>query len=285
MPIVTFWNESRKESGQTTSIIAVATQMALEHNYRVLLIDASFNDSAIEKAFFKARKENKTLQELNQGKMDISSGAEGLISAIASNKVTPEIITNYTRVVFKNRLDILTGLSTEIHENFEKSMALYKDLIVTANKFYDIVFVDLEKTLKYPYIKSILENSNLIVYSMPPNLNNIDNFLKKRVTNPLLSGLKAMPLLARSDESSTYNIKNATRYMKERGLVPTVPYNVRFMEATNEAKAASFFADTKLSKSKYDINQGFMQEVERASVEIIERIKALQKQVQLTTPK
>lgn len=285
MPIVTFWNESRKESGQTTSIIALATHMALEHNYRVLLVDASFDDNSIEKAFFKARKENKTLQELTQGKMDISSGAEGLVSAIASNKVTPEIITNYTRVVFKNRLDVLTGLSTSIHENFEKSMALYKDLLVTANKFYDLVFVDLEKTLRYPFVKSILENTNLIVYCMSPNLANIDNFMKKRTTSPLLIGPKVIPLLARSDESSSYNIRNATRYMKEKTLVPTIPYNVRFMEATNEAKAANFFADTKLSKAKYDLNQNFMQEVERAAMEIIDRIKLLQKQVQLTTPK
>ena len=120
---------------------------------------------------------------------------------------------------------------------------------------------------------------------MSPNLANIDNFMKKRTTSPLLIGPKVIPLLARSDESSSYNIRNATRYMKEKTLVPTIPYNVRFMEATNEAKAANFFADTKLSKAKYDLNQNFMQEVERAAIEIIDRIKLLQKQVQLTTPK
>ena len=135
MPIVTFWNESRKEAGQTTSLIAIATHMALEYNFRVLVIDATFNDNTIEKAFFK-RKESKALKELTQGKIDISSGAEGLVSAIASNKITPEIITNYTKVVFRNRLDILTGLSTKIHEDFEKSMALYKELIIKADKFH-----------------------------------------------------------------------------------------------------------------------------------------------------
>ena len=284
MPIVTFWNESRKESGQTTSMIAIATHMALERNFRVLVIDASFNDSTIEKAFFK-RKEDKTLKELTQGKLDISSGPEGLVSAIASNKVTPEIITNYTKVVFRNRLDILVGLGTEIHENFEKSMSFYKDLIIAANKFYDMVFVDLEKTLKYPFVKTILEHSNVIVYCMPPNLENINNFLKKKKSNPIIGSQKVIPLLSRSDENSGYNIKNTTRYMKEKTLVPTIPYNVRFMEATNEAGAADFFAKAKLSQSRYDLNQKFMEEVERASVEIVEKIKLLQKQIQITTQK
>lgn len=284
MPIVTFWNESRKEAGQTTSIVAIATQMAIEHNYRVLLIDATFNDDAIEKSYFKPR-ENKVIKELNQGKLDISSGPEGLVSAIASNKVTPELVTNYTKVVFKNRLDVLCGLKTEIHENFEKSAAFYKDLILTANKFYDFVFVDLEKTMNYPFVKSILENSTLIVYCMPPNLKNIDNFMKKKEKFPFLAKPNVMPLLTRSDESSSYNVKNASRYIKQKAIISTIPYNVRFMEATNQAEAAAFFANAKISQTKYDINEKFMVEVGRASTEIIERIKILQKQMQMMNKK
>lgn len=284
MPIVTFWNESRKEAGQTSSMLAVATHMALERNFRVLVVDAAFNDNSIEKAFFK-RRDDKALKQLTQGKLDIASGAEGLVSAIASNKVTPEIITNYTKVVFRNRLDILTGLSTEIHENFEKSMSFYKDLLLTANRFYDLIIVDLEKTLDYPFVKSILDISHIIIYCMPPNLENINNFMKKRETNPIIGSDKIIPLLSRSDESSGYNVKNATRYMKEKMLLPTIPYNVRFMEATNEANTATFFANMKLSKSKYDINQNFIEEVERASVVIFEKIKEIQKQMQISTPK
>jgi len=118
MAIVSFWNEIEKENGQTLSIIALANQMAIEHNYRILIVDACFLDKTIETAFWK-KKENKTVKALNAGKIDISSGAEGLVSAVASNKATPEIITNYTRIVYKNRLDILLGLKTEIPEEHE----------------------------------------------------------------------------------------------------------------------------------------------------------------------
>ena len=37
MAIVTFWSECKKEIGQTSTAIAVATQMAIEHNYKILL--------------------------------------------------------------------------------------------------------------------------------------------------------------------------------------------------------------------------------------------------------
>lgn len=277
MSVVTFWNALEKECGQTLSSIAIATYMAMEHNYRILLIDGCFHDNTIEKAFWK-RKENKALKELTGGKIDISSGAEGLISAVASNKATPEIITNYTRIVFKNRLDVLLGLKTEVRADHEKSMMLYKDLILTANKYYDIVFVDLSKGTTKPSNEAILKISDVVLYTMPPNLNNIDKYRELRAnSNSIVSKPKVMPLLARCDESSGYNIKNTTRYIKEKNTICCVPYNVRFMEATNEARTATFMTNIKLSKSALDVNGDFFRELDRTAKMIVEKIRELNK--------
>lgn len=276
MAIVSFWNALEKENGQTSSIIAIATHMAIEHNYRILVVDGTFNDKTIEKAFWKEKKPSKALQELTGGKIDISSGAEGLVSAVASNKAAPETVTNYTRIVFRNRLDVLLGLKTEIKEEHEHSMMLYKDLILLANKYYDLVLVDLTKGLSKPSTKAILENSNIIAYTMPPNLPNIDYYRKLRETNyPLVSGNKVLPLLSKSDEDSSYNVKNATRYIKEKKKIANVPYNVRFMEATNEARTAEFFTKAKLSKASFEVNGNFYNEVEHTCNVIIEKIKEL----------
>ena len=38
MAIITFYSNSKKETAQTMSIAAVATSMAIEHNYKILLI-------------------------------------------------------------------------------------------------------------------------------------------------------------------------------------------------------------------------------------------------------
>ena len=272
MAVVAFWNESEKENGQTLSIIAIANQMAIEHNYRILIVDACFHDKTIEKAFWKM-KENKVIKELNAGKMDISSGAEGLISAVASNKATPEIITNYTRIVYKNRLDILLGLKTEVPAEHEKSLMLYKDLIFTANKYYDLILVDVQKGYSKATSKALIEQANLILYTMPPNLMNIDNFIKLRESDELIGSNKVLPLLAKSDESSSYNVKNTTRYIKERGIIPCVPYNVRFMESTNESRVSKYFTSQKLSSSKN--GEAFFKEVERVCVAIINKLKEL----------
>lgn len=38
MAIITFWSNTKKETGQSMSIAAIATSMAIEHNYKILLV-------------------------------------------------------------------------------------------------------------------------------------------------------------------------------------------------------------------------------------------------------
>ena len=113
---------------------------------------------------------------------------------------------------------------------------------------------------------------------MPPNLNNIDKFKELRLNkNSIVSSQKIMPLLARSDESSGYNVKNTSRYIKEKYTIATVPYNVRFMEATNEARTASFMTNIKLSKSALNVNGNFFEELGRTAQMVIDKIREVNK--------
>ena len=82
-----------------------------------------------------------------------------------------------------------------------------------------------------------------------------------------------MPLLAKSDENSSYNVKNTSRYLKEKVIIPCIPYNVRFMEAVNESRITKYFTSQKLSSSKN--GEAFFNEIERACVTIINKLKEL----------
>ena len=41
MSVVTFWSDGREQTGKTLSIAAISTYMAVEHNYRILIIPDS----------------------------------------------------------------------------------------------------------------------------------------------------------------------------------------------------------------------------------------------------
>ena len=164
--ILSFWSGDAKESCQTLSIVALATYMSVEHNYKTLVIDATLGDDTLQRCFWNINANKEIKKSLNKGKLDITSGTEALMSAIASNKTSPEIIANYTKVVFNKRLDILLGLQTTDFAEHEKTLLLYPDLILAANKFYDLVIVDLPKTDERESVHKILQMSDVIMYTL-----------------------------------------------------------------------------------------------------------------------
>lgn len=276
MAIIGFWSGSKKETGQTVSIASIATQMAVEHNYRILLIDATFDDDTLERGFWKIEKKSSFASQINKGKMDIASGAEGLVSAVASNKATPEIITNFTRVVLKNRLDVVCGLKTKVYAEFRKSLMLYKDLIKSADKYYDLVFIDLPKTLDDEITKVLLETSHIIVYTFTKNLKQADEYLENMTKfAEVLKREKVIPLLTNSDEEAVYNVKNYTRYIGEKREICTVPYNASFVRNISEAGIASFFLNFKKTDKIMDKSAELIKSVENMCKRIEEKLKEL----------
>lgn len=52
MAIITFCSNETKETGQTMSLAATAAYMAIEHNYKILVISTDFNDLSLENCFW-----------------------------------------------------------------------------------------------------------------------------------------------------------------------------------------------------------------------------------------
>ena len=65
MAVISFWSGNNKETGQTVSAAAIATQMAIEHNYRILLLDATFDDDTMERCFWIISKKNDIVKTTN----------------------------------------------------------------------------------------------------------------------------------------------------------------------------------------------------------------------------
>ncbi len=274
MAILSFWSGSKKETAQTLSIVAIATYMSVEHNYKTLVIDASLDDDTIQRCFWKADANKEIKKVLNQGKLDLASGTEGLMSAIVSNKTSPEIISNYTKVVFKNRLDILLGLKTKNLSEHEKTLQLYPELIRAANQYYDLVIVDLSKTLERQSTQKILKMSDVIMYTMTQNLKQINQYAKNKDNLTKVAGKNIIPLLANASQNCKYNAKNVATYIKNKELA-CIMYNASFLEAASEASVANFFLNTRSSKKAYDVNSQFLESVADSAKRIMNKFEEI----------
>lgn len=279
MAIITFWSNSKKQMGQTLSIMAAATFMGMERNYKTLLMTTNAGDTSFEEAFAaqKTPARRTILSEfgIKQSKVGLETGIDGLIKLATSGKVNPEIITNFTQVVFKNRLEVLFQADKQPTDDEAKLTAIYKSILSNANKYYDYVFVDLEKGTNKEYQKTILEMSDVIVVGLEQRKKEIENFIEFRKKEKLLRKNNSIILLGRYDRFSKYNTKNVIRQIGLREQIYCMPYNTLLYESVDEHMIAEMFL--KIRKAdETDRNGVFLKEVKNLVDGILYKVQEVQ---------
>ena len=275
MSIVTFWNNGKEQTGKTLSLAAICTHLAIEHNYRILVISTGFKDENLDNCFWEQKKLKKNLGLFGpNNSIAMDEGVSGLIKVMRSNKLSPDIITNYTKTVFRDRLEILPAFKGSSNE-YNEIRKYYPDIINLANSYYDLVFVDLDKEIQDDIADTIMVNSNLIITSLSQRLTSINTFAEIREVKPILKSKKTLLLIGRYDKYSKYNIKNISRYLGEKNKVSTIPYNTLFFEACEEAKVPDLFLRLRKTVDEDDRNGFFLEEVRRTVDNIIYRLQDL----------
>ena len=276
MSIVTFWSNGMEQTGKTLSVAAIATYIAIEHNYRCLVVTTGYNDRSIENCFWQPKKKKRNLGLFGPNtKVDFEDGIGGLTKVMKSNKLSPDIIKNYTRTIFKDRLEVLQTFK-EGKAGYMEIRHLYPEIINLANKYYDLVFVDLDKQQEDDVSEAILQSSNLIVINLSQRLSSINTFMEIREKIAVLNSKKTLLLFGRYDKYSKYSIKNISRYMGEKNKVSTIPYNTLFFEACEEAGVPDLFLRLRRQVSEDDRNAFFLNEVKRTTENIMYRLEDLQ---------
>lgn len=277
MAIIAFWSDEEKETGQTMSMVALSTYMAIEHNYKILNVSTSFKDNTLESSYWDLQKIEQLVKTIskNTNAVGLESGVEGLIKIINSNKTSTNIVSNYTKVVFKDRLDVLCATKTQNYEEYREIAQLYPNILQVANRSYDLVFVDISKRMPKEQVDKILEIANVVIVNMTQRLKTIDDFINLREENEFFKGKNILVNIGRYDKFSKYNVKNITRYMKEKKDVHDIPYNTLFFESCSEGKVAEFFLKLRRVEQE-DRNAVFIEETSRLAKDLIYKLQELQ---------
>lgn len=283
MSVITFVNNLEEETGKTMSLVAIATHMAINNNNRILIISTTNKEDKINSCFFEEQQAKKMRLGIlgnRTSAIDSESGIEGIAKIARSNKLTPELITNYTKVVFKDRLEIILGADKNKRpqtEDDEKEIAEeYINLISVARMYYDKVFVDLDRNLSEEIRQRIVDSSDLVIVNTSQNFNSLRKLKEKKENSELLQSPKTLILVGRYDKFSKYNVKNISRFLEERNQILTIPYNTLYFEAASEAGVPDLFLRFKKISDSDDRNALFASEVKRAAENIIYRLQELQ---------
>lgn len=278
MSIISFWGNSEKETGQTISMIATSTLMAINHNNKILAITTGFKDRTIEESFWQPGK-TAGLQKVlgvNKNKTNVASGVEGLIKVIQSNIARKGVVENYVKVVFKDRLDVLPSPQTEDPKEYIDISQNYPSILQFADQDYNMVFVDVDKRMPGEIQKNILIESDVIVVNISQGLKNLNDLMNLREVNDMFKKNNILILIGKYDRFSKYNVKNVTRYLKEKRPVSAIPYNTLFFEATTEGQVADYFLRYRNISDKTDRNAMFVEETKTTCDNIVYKLQELQ---------
>lgn len=278
MAIITFKSNERKETGQTLSLVAVATQMAVEHSYKILIVSTNFKDQTLENCFWELDRLNKPIITNQKVSIGVDSGVEGLIKVLASNKTSNDIVRNYSKTILRDRLDVLLSPVTEDYNEYSQICREYPEILRIADRYYDLIFVDLSGRMDERNEEDIINVSDVIIINLTQRLKIINDFVELRESNDFYKRKNIMLLMGRYDAHSKYNIKNVTRYMKERKEILAIPYNTLYFEACSEGKAIDFFLKLK-NIDENDRNHLFVKEANRADDAIIYKLQELQMKI------
>lgn len=278
MSIITFWSNTKKQTSQTMSLAAIATSMAVEHNYKILIISTIYNDDTLELCFGGLNDNKKLLKKLMQNtSVAVDNGIEGLSKMANSGRMTPDIIQNYTKVVYKNRLEVLYGykeaLDRPTKEEYIKLKDKYKEIIQNASKFYDMVFVDVGKGLEDDFVKQILKISDLVVINTEQKIgmiNEINELIHSNLRND-----NFIINIGRFDSYSKYSVKNISRFLGIKRDISVIPYNTLYFEAASEESVADLFLKIK-NVREGDRNKAFVTETKSAVEKIVYKLQELQ---------
>ena len=278
MAIITYRSNELKETGQTLSMVATATQMAIEHSYKILIVSTNFKDQTLENCFWELDRLNKPIiNEPGRATVGVDSGIEGLIKVLASNKTSTEIVRNYARTVLRDRLDILLSPVTEDYQEYTQVCSNYPEILRIADRYYDLIFVDLSSRMHTEEAQDIINISDVIMINLTQRLKNINDLMELRENDEFYKRKNIMMLLGRYDGHSKYNVKNVSRYMKEKQIL-AIPYNTLFFEACSEGKVIDFFLKLK-NIDESDRNHNFVSEANKVDDAIIFKLQELQMKI------
>lgn len=267
MPIVAFWSTVDSTQTSTTSTaVAIANAIAINANvsYKTLLTQTHFHNFDLEASYYNLDKMS------SKGSLDIAdTGIDALDRLLRSNKLAPENIPNYAKLVLRDKLELLYGSFKNDKDSYERVLETMPMIIDYAAQLYDLVFVDLNRGYDRTEINQILQKADLIVLTFSQKMEVLKKLFASIDDLKIFREKPIIPVIGRYDRFSKYNTKNIARAFNYKKNIYCIPYNTQFFDACNEGKALNFFIENKNADIATDRNGFFISEVNKIADEIL----------------
>ncbi|MEG2348778.1 MAG: hypothetical protein RSB67_03940 [Clostridia bacterium] len=267
MPRIAFWSPDASMTGNTHVAIAVSSLMGITHKSTCLLMQGNYNSRKIEASFtsYDQLKASGAFESSNLG-------INALIRLVTSSKLTSDAIENYAKPVLKDRLDVLYGMNSKDIEGYSQLVNNLPYIIRKAAEIYDIVFIDIPKTLDEQYTKATLKDAEIVICVVNQDVVKLDEFFNTLNNSDELKDKQKIIVIGDYENKSKLNISNIKLKYGVKEPIYALPHNYIFSDACNSGTILDFLYRNLNADSK-DYNGNFIFQ----ALQIVERIVELGK--------
>jgi len=264
MAQVAFWGSVHGQVATTANLVATATLIGLEQPLRTLAAHTHWARSTLESAFLKDATVEGSLVDFSD------TGIDALDRLARSGRLTPDVISDYTNPILKDRLDLLTGTTKPDEAMFSNLSDVVQGIFHTAKQFYDLTLLDLNSGKQNELTNRVLQSSDLIIVNLNQNLAVLERFFSKEDWPAVLNDKPFLIVLGQYDPHSKYTAQNIARRFRYKDPIYTVPYCTGFLDACNDRNVLDFFLRNR-NVTKQQENYFFIQEVRRLTEAILKQ--------------
>lgn len=245
------------QTGTTSISIILSTYIAINYNLRCLIAHNQYSRSNLECAFIDGSKENEDFITLE--------GIDALEIAAKSNKLTKEEIWNSTRLLIKNRLELLYGSKKQREELNETIFYI----LACAKQAYDLTFIDVSSGINNKVTDMAMRTADLIVVNLNQNLKVLDDFFTRKIYHNELDSRKYIIVLNNYDTRSKYTTKYIKKLYNFKDDIFAIPKCVDYMDSHNDHKVLDFMiSNNDTCSSEEDYN--FLNQIKNISLKVLD---------------
>lgn len=241
--LVAFWGPTGGQTCTTSSMLAVATMLALDYPIKVAVTQLNVGETLLERSLlqFQFRK--------GQDSRGVSGGMDAVLRLADCGLLTPAALRDHTESVLKDRLDVLHGPSSDTED---KLISAFPQMKSAASGYYDLFFIDVSATLNPSVMKLVLESADLIIVTLNQNAVFLEHYFSNVDNHLFANDGKRKFCLGSFEPNSRYSLDLIKKKFKIRNtLLGTVPRNLRFMDSLNEGNLLDFLLRSMAVKKQW----------------------------------
>ena len=234
--------------GATANLSAIATSLALNHRFRLFLMQAQYEKNYLDHGFLGERQQSLEVQE---------NGIDSLVRMIKSEPITKEMIDSCSVNLYQNRLHILPSTvqnNLAMYETVIQPMLIYCMNAIQAH--YDVTCVDLGTVTDWNRNR-MLDQADVIVLNLSQNHCVLADSFGMNLGNQH----KIFYVIGNYDPVSKYNLN----YIHKKYKVPLrrigiLPYNSMYRDACSDGSIVKLMTQINDS-TKDEMNYYFVKEL------------------------